>query len=68
MKAQQPIVEIKNISMKYQSMEGEIAALEDVSLDIYEGEFLSIVGPSGCGKSTLLNIVAGLISPSIGEV
>lgn len=64
----QPIVAIRNISMKYQSPEGEIAALEDISLDIAEGEFISIVGPSGCGKSTLLNIIAGLISPSAGEV
>jgi len=64
----QPIVAIKNISMKYQSPEGEIAALENVSLDIAEGEFISIVGPSGCGKSTLLNIIAGLITPSAGEV
>jgi len=64
----QPIVAIENISMKYQSPEGEIAALEDVSLHISEGEFISIVGPSGCGKSTLLNIVAGLIPPSAGEV
>jgi len=64
----QPIVAINNISMKYQSTEGEIAALENFSLDIFQGEFLSIVGPSGCGKSTLLNIIAGLIPPSSGEV
>jgi len=64
----QPIVAIKNVSMKYQSPEGEIAALGNVSLDISEGEFVSIVGPSGCGKSTLLNIIAGLIYPSAGEV
>lgn len=64
----QTIVAIENISMKYQSPEGEIAALENVSLDIKAGEFLSIVGPSGCGKSTLLNIIAGLISPSAGQV
>lgn len=64
----EPLVVIKNIFMKYQSMEGEIAALENVSLDIHEGEFISIVGPSGCGKSTLLNIIAGLIKPSQGKV
>jgi NitT/TauT family transport system ATP-binding protein len=63
-----PLVSIRNISMKYQSPEGEIEALKNVSLDIYEGEFISIVGPSGCGKSTLLNIIAGLIEPSEGEV
>lgn len=64
----EPIVAIRGIYMKYQSPEGEIAALEDISLNITEGEFISIVGPSGCGKSTLLNIIAGLISPSRGEI
>ncbi|MFZ7103474.1 MAG: ABC transporter ATP-binding protein [Peptococcaceae bacterium] len=54
--------------MKYQSPEGEIAALSNVSLDIMEGEFISIVGPSGCGKSTLLNIIAGLTDPSAGKI
>ncbi|MFZ5944174.1 MAG: ABC transporter ATP-binding protein [Bacillota bacterium] len=54
--------------MKYQSPEGEIEALRNVSLEILEGEFISIVGPSGCGKSTLLNIIAGLIEPSDGEI
>jgi len=45
-----------------------IHAVKDISLDIYEGEFLCIVGPSGCGKSTLLKIIAGLIPPTSGEV
>jgi len=63
----EPLVEIRNISMKYQSPEGEIPALKDISLDVREGEFVSIVGPSGCGKSTLLNIIARLILPSSGE-
>ena len=64
----QPVVQIKNISMKYQSPEGEISALDNLSLDVKEAEFISIVGPSGCGKSTLLNIIAGLNAPSRGEV
>lgn len=62
------IVAVQDISMKYHSPEGEIDALRNVSLDIVEGEFISIVGPSGCGKSTLLNIIAGLIKPSEGEI
>lgn len=63
-----PAVSIQNVSMKYQSPEGEIEAIKNISLDITQGEFVSIVGPSGCGKSTLLNIVAGLIKPSDGKV
>ncbi len=63
-----PLVEIKDVWMKYHNLEGEIAALYNLSLSVYQGEFISIVGPSGCGKSTLLNIIAGLIKPSSGEV
>ena len=43
-------------------------AVKDVSLDIAEGEFVSVVGPTGCGKSTLLNVGAGLLEPSAGTV
>lgn len=43
-------------------------ALEDIDLEVGEGEFVSIVGPSGCGKSTILNLVAGLLAPTDGEV
>lgn len=62
------IVQLQNISMKYHSLEGEISAIQDINLDVYKGEFISIVGPSGCGKSTLLSIVAGLLEPSTGKV
>ena len=62
------LVRIEKVSMKYYSPEGEISALQDISLNIAEGEFVSIVGPSGCGKTTLLNILAGLIKPSAGAV
>jgi NitT/TauT family transport system ATP-binding protein len=48
--------------------ESTFAALEDVSLSVREGQFISIVGPSGCGKSTLLQIIAGLITATRGEV
>ncbi|MBK5241802.1 ABC transporter ATP-binding protein [Clostridium sp.] len=61
-------VEINNISMNYHSLTAETPALDNISFSVQEGHFLSIVGPSGCGKSTLLNIIAGLITPSFGEV
>lgn len=62
------IVELKGVRKIYQSPEGEIGALEDITFSIEEGEFVSIVGPSGCGKSTLLSIIAGLETPSGGEI
>lgn len=54
------ILEVKNISKNYHTLNGEIEAIKDISFDLYEGETLGIVGSSGCGKSTLLNILAGL--------
>jgi ABC-type nitrate/sulfonate/bicarbonate transport system ATPase subunit len=45
-----------------------VSALEDINLDVSEGEFVCIVGPSGCGKSTLLNVLAGFLSPTSGSV
>ena len=62
------IVDIKGVRKTYQSPDGEIDALEDITFSMAEGEFLSIVGPSGCGKSTLLSIIAGLEAPSAGEI
>jgi NitT/TauT family transport system ATP-binding protein len=63
-----PLVEVKEIVMKFHSPEGETIALSNLSLDIWAGDFVSVVGPSGCGKSTLLNIIAGLFPPTQGEV
>ena len=59
----------KNIrGKKYQSKEGEIQALKNVSFRVNSGEFVSIIGPSGCGKSTLLSIISGLENKSTGEI
>jgi len=63
-----PAVSVENISKRYHTVEGEIPALENVSFEVSEGEFIGIVGPSGCSKSTLLSIIAGLIKPSSGQV
>ncbi|MBQ4652302.1 MAG: ABC transporter ATP-binding protein [Oscillospiraceae bacterium] len=54
--------------MCYETRNGVITALDDVSLQIQHNEFVSVVGPSGCGKSTLLNIIAGLLEPTSGTV
>ena len=62
------ILEVKNISKKYQNKEGELLALENVNFRIQKGEFVSIIGPSGCGKSTLLSIIAGLEEKTTGEI
>ena len=63
------LASIAHLHKLYASRDGgEINALNDVSLDIYDGEFLSVVGPSGCGKSTLLHIMAGVLERSSGEV
>lgn len=62
------ILEVKNISKKYQNKEGEILALKNVNFRVKKGEFVSIIGPSGCGKSTLLSIIAGLEEKTTGEI
>ena len=61
-------IQIKNLKKVYQMGEVEVKALDGVSLDIYEGEFVVILGPSGSGKSTLLNIIGGMDVPNEGEV
>lgn len=62
------VLELKNVSKKYQAKNGEIEALTNISFDVNEGEFVSIIGPSGCGKSTLLSIIAGLEPKTEGEI
>ncbi len=62
------IISLKNITKIYRTKEIETVALENVSLDVEQSEFMSVMGPSGCGKSTLLNIVGLLMEPNQGEV
>jgi putative ABC transport system ATP-binding protein len=62
------MLEIKNASKVYGEGEGRVVALDDVSLQIEKGGFVSITGPSGSGKSTLLNIIGGLERLSAGEI
>lgn len=62
------IIDLCQVALTYQSPDGEIEALRDISFSLEEGEFVSIVGPSGCGKSTLLSVIAGLLRPTSGTV
>ena len=61
-------LKIDNVVKEYNGNKGKTIALNGVSLDIKENEFICVVGPSGCGKSTLLNIIAGLLEPTSGAV
>ena len=61
------ILEITHLNKTYHDKTGEIEALSDISFDVHDQEFLSIVGPSGCGKSTILSILSGLIDSSGGS-
>lgn len=62
------ILELKNVSLNYQTLDDEISAIKDLSFYCNDGEFVSIIGPSGCGKTTVLNLIAGLIKPTKGEI
>jgi ABC-type nitrate/sulfonate/bicarbonate transport system ATPase subunit len=63
-----PIVEVRNVSKAFHSNGMTIQALENVSLHVMPGEFLTIIGPSGSGKSTLFNLIVGLLEPDQGEI
>lgn len=62
------LLELKNITKTFNTIDGELKAIENIDLDLKENEFLAIVGSSGCGKSTLLNIIANLEKPTSGEI
>ena len=66
--ATDPIIEVENLTMRFRSKRSETVALDDVSLTVRAGEFVTVAGPSGCGKSTLLKLVAGLTPGFEGKV
>ncbi len=64
-----PAVELKSVRRDFAMSSGDMyTAVHDINLEIPDGKFVSVVGPTGCGKSTVLNVVAGLLSPTEGQV
>src|SRR2546429_7103919 len=64
----EPIVRVRNVHKFFTRGSEQIDVLNDLSLDVANGEYLGLMGPSGSGKTTLLNLIAGLDSPSQGEI
>ena len=62
-----PVISLQQVGLTYKAGNNQVHALENINLDIREGEFVCLLGPSGCGKSTLLKVIAGFISPTGGE-
>jgi len=61
-------IELRRVTFEYETADGPLTALQDVSFSVDSSEFLCVVGQSGCGKTTMLNIVAGFLRPTQGEI
>lgn len=62
------LIEVDGLTVRYTSKARTTTAVQDVNLEIREGEFVTVLGPSGCGKTTVMNVIAGLVSASEGTV
>jgi NitT/TauT family transport system ATP-binding protein len=62
------ILAVNNVVVRFETAEGPLTAVDDISFSVRQGEFLSIIGPSGCGKSTLFNVIGGLLTEHLGSV
>lgn len=62
------VVDVSHVSLTFDTADGKVDALSDVSLQIAEGEFVSFIGPSGCGKTTMLRVIADLQQPTSGDL
>jgi NitT/TauT family transport system ATP-binding protein len=59
---------VKGVQKSFHGRDGEVRVLDDLSLDIFDRDFVSIIGPSGCGKTTIFNIIAGLVEADAGTL
>src|ERR1700752_4267381 len=57
-----------HVSMAFQTPNGPLKSVDDVTYDIREGDFVSVIGPSGCGKTTMMNMLAGFQKPTMGTI
>lgn len=67
-KTDESVVSASRLGLTFETADGPVRALSDVSLDIAKGEFVSFIGPSGCGKTTFLRVIADLEQPTEGEI
>ncbi len=63
-----PFITLRNLRKVYLTKTGEVCAIQDVTFDVFRGEFITLVGPSGCGKTTLLKIISGLLTKTDGDM
>ena len=63
-----PTITLRQVTHSYEGKNSEKFAVSNLDIKIFSGEFVTIIGPSGCGKTTILNLIAGLLSPTYGEI
>lgn len=61
-------IEVRNVSFQYETGQGPVLAVKEVSFSVAPAEFLCVLGPSGCGKTTILNLLAGFLAPTRGDI
>ena len=62
------VLKFESIGLTYQTDSGEVEALRDINFSVDDGELVAVVGPSGCGKTTILSLIAGLVTPTKGQI
>lgn len=65
---QKPIIKLNNITKHFHTRNQTIRAVENINMEVYEGDFIVVVGPSGCGKSTIIRMINDIIQPTVGDI